>query len=150
MQLQNTHTHKPFFLVSLSLEATPLLWRFDQMDCAMVRLNGSALILQLLQNTAPWLLLDVTMYVIPILQVIHWLPLSSWARCKVLLIIYKALNDLGPTYLQEYRSCYALPQQLHSSEQSFLKAPPCKWGKISNYLLMRILCDDSHLMEWPT
>ncbi len=37
--------------------------------------------------------------VTPILQSLHWLPIKFRISYKILLLAYKALNDLAPAYL---------------------------------------------------
>ncbi len=38
-------------------------------------------------------------HITPILQSLHWLPIKFRISYKILLLAYKALNDLGPVYL---------------------------------------------------
>ena len=42
----------------------------------------------------------------PLLASLHWLPIDKRIKFKILLHIYKALNDLSPVYLTE---CIAIP-----------------------------------------
>lgn len=53
---------------------------------------------------------------IPILQILHWLPISFWIQFKVLAIAYKSLKGLRPVGLL----------QLCSPQQSLQKVPPCR------------------------
>ncbi len=38
-------------------------------------------------------------HITPILQSLHWLPIKFRISYKILLLAYKALNDLAPAYL---------------------------------------------------
>lgn len=59
--------------------------------------------LQLVQNTAPRLLSGTRKYdaVTPILSALHWLPIKFRIDFKILLFVYKALNNLAPQYLTD-------------------------------------------------
>src|SRR4029434_3953593 len=57
--------------------------------------------LQLKQNAAACKLTRTKRYehISPVLASLHWLPVKSRIDFKVLLLTYKALNDLAPNYL---------------------------------------------------
>ena len=81
--------------------------------------------LRLIQNTAARI---VTLskrfdHITPILFKLHWLPLGYRIHLKILLLVYKCLNGLGPTYLSELLRYTNGPQLLHSSSQNFLSVP---------------------------
>ncbi|KAF7250425.1 hypothetical protein EYD10_03693 [Varanus komodoensis] len=59
--------------------------------------------LQLVQNRAARLLTGTGHYahMTPVLRQLHWLPIEARAQFKVLIMTYKALNGLGPGYLNE-------------------------------------------------
>ncbi|KAF7250967.1 putative RNA-directed DNA polymerase from transposon BS [Varanus komodoensis] len=59
--------------------------------------------LQLVQNRAARLLTGTGRYahMTPVLRQLHWLPIEARAQFKVLIMTYKALNGLGPGYLNE-------------------------------------------------
>ena len=42
----------------------------------------------------------------PVLKELHWLPVSYRAMYKVVLLSYKALNNLGPGYLADHLPLY--------------------------------------------
>ncbi len=44
-------------------------------------------------------------HITPILQSLHWLPIKFRISSKILLLAYKALNDLAPAYLTNLLSC---------------------------------------------
>ncbi len=57
--------------------------------------------LQIVQNAAARVLTRSRKYdhITPILQSLHWLPIKFRISYKILLLAYKALNDLAPAYL---------------------------------------------------
>ena len=57
--------------------------------------------LQLIQNAAATLLSRTkrTEHITPVLKSLHWLPVSYRIDFKVLLLVYKSLNGLGPEYM---------------------------------------------------
>ncbi len=57
--------------------------------------------LQIVQNAAARVLTRSRKYdhITPILQSLHWLPIKFCICYKLLLLTYKALNDLAPAYL---------------------------------------------------
>ncbi len=54
---------------------------------------------------------------------LHWLPIKDRIVFKILLITYKALNDLAPPYISELLTHYTPRRTLRSSSQCLL-APP--------------------------
>ncbi len=63
--------------------------------------------LQIVQNAAARVLTRSRKYdhTTPILQSLHWLPIKFCISYKILLLAYKALNDLAPAYLTNLLSC---------------------------------------------
>ncbi len=57
--------------------------------------------LQVVQNSAARVLTRSRKcnHITPILQSLHWLPIKFCMSYKILLLAYKALNDLAPAYL---------------------------------------------------
>src|SRR4029434_9229484 len=60
------------------------------------------------------------MLISPVLASLHWLPVKSRIDLKVLLLIYKALNDLAPNYLKELDVPYCPPRSLRSQSAGLL------------------------------
>src|SRR4029434_9379402 len=54
---------------------------------------------------------------------LHWLPVKSRIDFKVLLLTYKALNDLAPNYLKELVVPYCPPRPLRSQSAGLLVIP---------------------------
>ena len=59
--------------------------------------------LQLVQNAAAKIITKSKKFdhVTPLLRQLHWLPISKRITFKVLLLMYKSLNDMGPAYLRD-------------------------------------------------
>ncbi len=64
--------------------------------------------LQIVQNAAARVLTRSRKYdhITPILHSLHWLPIKFRISYKILLLAYKALNDLAPAYLTNLLSRY--------------------------------------------
>ncbi len=76
-------------------------------DCPASSINK----LQIVQNAAARVLTRSRKYdhITPILQSLHWLPIKFRISYKILLLAYKALNDLAPAYLTNLLSRYNQP-----------------------------------------
>jgi len=62
----------------------------------------------------------------PPLEELHWLPVFYRIRFKILLLTYKAINDLGPTYLKELLIWKIPKRSLRSSNDILLTIPITK------------------------
>ncbi|XP_054826516.1 CWF19-like protein 1 isoform X5 [Eublepharis macularius] len=62
---------------------------------------------------------------------------------------YRPLVVLGPSYLQDGLSCYALLKQFQSCESSLLKVPPCKWYLYAFSILPMSSMDPAELVKQP-
>ena len=62
--------------------------------------------LQLVLNTAARVVTHTRKYehITPVLIGLHWLPVSYRITFKILLLTYKALNNLAPSYLSDLLS----------------------------------------------
>ena len=65
-------------------------------------------------------------HVKPILESLHWLPVSSRIEFKIALLTYKCLNGQAPQYLADLLVPYNSSRQLRSSNKSMLKVPKTK------------------------
>ena len=80
---------------------------FSKLDYANALLSGSknkyVYRLQRLQNRADRIVFQVPRRhsTSPLLNSLHWLPIDKRIKFKILLYIYKALNDLSPVYLKD-------------------------------------------------
>ena len=79
--------------------------------------------LQLVQNMAARLVPGTPRHdhSTPVLKSLHWLPISFWAKYKVLVITFKALHGLGPGYLRDRLLPYNPPRTLRFSGMNLLQ-----------------------------
>ncbi len=98
--------------------------------------------LQIVQNAAARVLTRSRKYdhITPILQSLHWLPIKFRISYKILLLAYKALNDLAPAYLTNLLSRYNLTRSLRSQNSGLLVVPriakSTKWGRTFHIWLL--------------
>jgi hypothetical protein len=62
-------------------------------------------------------------HITPVLKSLHWLPVHLWIKFKILLLCYRILNDLAPSYLAELLTSYSPTRSLRSSSKSLLLVP---------------------------
>ncbi|KAL9978237.1 hypothetical protein ACROYT_G015732 [Oculina patagonica] len=81
--------------------------------------------LQRIQNTAARLVVKAkrTDHISPILQQLHWLPVSERISFKILLFTYKAMNGYAPSYIVDLLDQYVPSRCLRSASQNLLKFP---------------------------
>ncbi|KAI2646255.1 hypothetical protein H4Q32_024563 [Labeo rohita] len=81
--------------------------------------------LQLIQNTAARILTRTrkSEHITPVLRSLHWLPVIFRIDFKVLLLIYKSLNGLGPKYIADMLTEYKPNRPLRSLGSSQLEIP---------------------------
>ncbi len=100
--------------------------------------------LQIVQNAAARVLTRSRKYdhITPILQSLHWLPIKFCISYKILLLAYKALNDLAPAYLTNLLSRYNPTRSLRSQNSGLLVVPriakSTKGGKTFSYLAPKL------------
>ena len=84
--------------------------------------------LQYVQNSAARLLTGTRKYehITPIFKSLHWLPVHERIDFKLLLLTFKALNNLAPPYLQELLPLYKPTRSLRSSNKGLLIVPRYK------------------------
>ncbi len=91
--------------------------RLDYCNALLVGCPASSINkLQIVQNAAARVLTRSRKYdhITPILQSLHWLPIKFRISYKILLLAYKALNDLAPAYLTNLLSRYNPTHSLRS------------------------------------
>ena len=65
-------------------------------------------------------------HITPILASLHWLPITFRSDFKLLLLTYKALHGLSPSYLKDLIIPYSLSRSLRSSGAGLLSLPKVK------------------------
>ena len=70
--------------------------------------------LQCVQNSAARLLTGSKKYehISPILAKLHWLPVCSRIEYKILLLTFRALNNIGSQYIRDLLDVYTPPRNL--------------------------------------
>jgi len=81
--------------------------------------------LQLVQNCASRLILSARIndHITPLLKELHWLPVEYRIVFKILLLTFKALNNLSPTYIRNVLQNYKPVRRLRSSSMNLLVSP---------------------------
>ena len=62
-------------------------------------------------------------HVCPVLKELHWLPVEQQIALKVLLLTFKALNNLVPPYLSQFIVPYNPTRNLRSAGKHLLEVP---------------------------
>ncbi len=65
-------------------------------------------------------------HITPVLKSLHWLPVRFRIDFKVLLLVFKCLNSLGPSYLSDLLLSYQPSRTLRSSGTGLLTIPRVK------------------------
>ena len=83
--------------------------------------------LQYVQNSAARLLTGTRKHehITPVLRDLHWLPVHKRIRFKILLMTFKCLNQLVPSYLSDLLIHYRPSRTLRSSDKELLVQPSC-------------------------
>ena len=81
--------------------------------------------LQLIQNAAARVLTRTkrSEHITPVLKSLHWLPVSYIIDFKVLLLVYKSLNGLGPEYMNDILVEYKPSRALRSTDSGQIVEP---------------------------
>ena len=97
--------------------------------------NGNALLyglpnylvkrLQSVQNCVARLVTRNSKYahVTPLLVELHWLPVEQRIIFKILLLVYKSLNNLAPSYISNLLKIYCPGRNLRSKNQCLIVTP---------------------------
>ena len=91
--------------------------------------------LQRLQNSAARLitLTRRSSHITPILHSLHWLPVQQRIVFKILIMVFRCLHNIAPTYLQELVQRHTPTRRLRSSDADLLQVPRSyhSWGNRS-------------------
>ena len=107
--------------------------------------------LQRVQNVAARIVSQSNpQHITPLLETLHWLPVTARIRFKILLITFKCLHGQAPDYLSSLVVPYCPPRRLRSSSQcllavqdsrlksygdrSFRVAAQKEWNKLPNHI----------------
>ncbi|XP_030196856.1 uncharacterized protein LOC115531637, partial [Gadus morhua] len=81
--------------------------------------------LQIIQNSAARIITRTKSsdHITPVLIQLHWLPVHYRIQYKTLLLTYKALHNLAPSYLRDLLQEYTPSRSLHSTSAGLLCIP---------------------------
>lgn len=96
--------------------------------------------LQLMQNTIVRLLMgiDCHQHIILVLKGLHWLPICYLTRFKVLVLMYKTPNSLGPGGLKDRLIPYSPAQSLRSLGELQLM----NWQTFQVFIMLWLILTD--------
>ena len=106
--------------------------------------NGNALLygvpkfqvarLQRMQNVAARVVTRTsrTDHITPVLKSLHWLPVQYRIQYKLLLLTFKALHGLVPSYLSDLLKPYLPSRQLRSASQHLLTVPKTRYVTVGD------------------
>ena len=91
-------------------KTTGALSRLDYCNSLLIGAPNSVIqLMQKVQNTAARLILRAPRYQncgTPLLQQLHWLPISEWIKYKTACMCYNAITGSAPSYLSELLHLY--------------------------------------------
>ena len=106
--------------------------RLDNYNALLYGLLANQLYrLQKIQNTAARILTlsRKSCHITPILKELHWLPVNQRIVFKFLMIVYKCINNIAPSYLSELLSQYSPKRTLRSGNKQLQEAKSNRsWG----------------------
>ena len=78
--------------------------------------------LQRIQNSAARLVMRKKKFdhITPLLRILHWLPIRSRIKFKVITLVFKCLNGIAPSYLSELIKPYQPGRNLRSQSKNLL------------------------------
>ena len=84
--------------------------------------------LQMVQNAAARVLTRTRRraHITPVLESLHWLPVSFRIDFKILLIVYKSLHSLAPRYIMDMLVRYTPGRHLRSTNTELLVVPKAR------------------------
>ncbi len=93
--------------------------------------------LQCVQNSAARLITNTGRreHITPVLKALHWLPIRSRTEYKTLIIIFKSLLGVGPSYISDLLQWYVPPRPLRSKSTPALIPVNSRGVKLNRRLL---------------
>ena len=90
--------------------------------------------LQRIHNTAARILTSCGKHahITPVSQSLHWLPVEQRIKYKTLLLVFKSINGLAPTYLSELLVHHVPFRGLRSKDQNLLHVPFTRSAMVQN------------------
>ena len=90
--------------------------------------------LQRIQNNAARVIVKCRKYdrITPVLKILHWLPVRERITFKILLLTYKAVNGLAPTYISDLLKKKTSVRNLRSTAKNRLSVPYSKLSICKN------------------
>ena len=84
--------------------------------------------IQRVQNAAASVIFLKSKYclITPLLKELHWLPVTYRIQYKVILITFKALHDMAPSYISNLVHVRQNTKHSHRSNNAILLTPPLK------------------------
>ena len=81
--------------------------------------------LQSIQNTAARILTGTSRYdnITPVLRALHWLPVQQRIKFKIMVLVYKSINNMAPCYLCDLLQVHVPLRSLRSGDQNLLTVP---------------------------
>ncbi len=97
--------------------------------------------LQYIQNASARILTRTrkSEHITPVLRSLHWLPVIFRIDFKVILLVYKSLNGLGPKYIADILTEYKLNRLLRSLRSSQLRVHTKQGQSAFSYYAARSL-----------
>ncbi|XP_029924039.1 uncharacterized protein LOC115371064 [Myripristis murdjan] len=95
--------------------------------------------LQLVQNSAARVITRTpsTHHITPILQQLHWLPITYRIQYKILLLTFKAIHNLAPPYLSDLLHIATPARTVRSSSSLHLSVPPARLATMGSRAFSR-------------
>ena len=106
-----------------TLVTSYILSRLDYCNCLLMGTPNSVIQpLQKIQNFAARLALLAPRHhhSTPLLEKLHWLPISEYIKCNVACMCFSATSGSGPAYLSELLHVYTLSRTLCSSSDTHM------------------------------
>ena len=100
--------------------------RLDGLNALLIGVPQTTVaLLQRVQNNAARVVTGTPKHdhISPILRSLHWLPVATRIKFKVLLLAYKCVHGIAPPYLQELIQPYRPSRSLRSAEGLLLSQP---------------------------